>query len=505
MNGFSKKYIPIIVVALFVISMVPLFVMSFYNHPAIDDYYYGIKTHHAYQNGNFSDVLKAAVEQVKETYINWQGSYSAVFLFSLHPAIYGEQFYCLSTFILLPLLILSSLIFSYTLMRKIFSISGKAYIVISLVLIATSVHLAPSPVQSYYWWNGSVYYTLFYSLMLLFFSLIHLMLSTEKSAVRLCSFVAATIMAFTIAGGNYTTALLTAMVLFCLIVYLARKKDKHLFYAALIFVVFIISFAVSILAPGNAVRAENYKKISAFSAILLSIRYAIYYIAEWTDFTVAAIILILTPFLACAAKRSKFSFRYPIPVLIFLFLFFAAQFTPPIYGMGHMGTGIEPATSGNARILNIIYYSYFYFTVISVYYISGSIIRKKGDFTKPIFDFVKTISGKTVISLIVSVAILLPTVAPRGEMCDYRGGGTAFTAAMYSLLSGEAGKWDEENNARYALLTDTEVNCVEFTPFSVQPELLFYGDLTQDPDWMWSNKPMREYFEKEKVVTRWTY
>lgn len=498
-----RKFAPQILIAVFILSLIPLFILAFYNHPAHDDYYYGIKTHLAAQSGNLIDVISAAISEVKETYRNWQGTYSAVFLFSLQPAIFGERYYVISTFIFLPALIASSLLFSHTLVRKIFGASRRVFILTSVTTLLLSVHLAPSPVQSYYWYNASVYYTLFYSFSLVLFSTLYYIIISEKLHTKIILEITAIILAVIIGGGNYVTALLTAIVLFCVEALLIFTKNRRSLWILPIFVTFIAAFLVSILAPGNAVRAENYDDISVIASILLSIRYALYYSAKWLDVTGIVALLLLTPFLARAAARSKFSFRYPIIAVVFLFLVFAAQFCPPIYAMSTFGDGEAALTSGEARILNIIYYSYFHFSLIAIYYISGSVARKHGDFTKPIFDYIYSSKGVALISALVAIAVILPAVAPSGEMEEYYGGGTAFTGAIYSLASGEAAKWNEENNERYALLTNQNIKHVEFQPFTAKPAMLFYGDLTQDENWMWSNEPMRVYFNKKSVITRW--
>ena len=86
---------------------------------------------------------------------------------------------------------------------------------------------------------------------------------------------------------------------------------------------------------------------------------------------------------------------------------------------------------------------------------------------------------------------------------DWDGGDCAFTSALYSLITSEAQTYDRENDERYLILTNDSIKDVEFEPFTVFPKLLFYGDLTQDRDYMWSNKPMREYFDKNYVVVIW--
>lgn len=88
------------------ISILPLLVIAFYNHSTSDDFSYGWMTRIAWvDTHSLWEVIKAVMLNVKETYFTWQGSYSAIALFTLQPGIWGENVYFLSTFIILGLFV----------------------------------------------------------------------------------------------------------------------------------------------------------------------------------------------------------------------------------------------------------------------------------------------------------------------------------------------------------------------------------------------------------------
>lgn len=88
----NTKKMAYLAVIFFILTLIPIIVVFFYSYPRQDDFYYGIKTVHAVrETGSVIETLKAAGAQVAETYQDWQGSFSAVFLFALHPGIWGEQ------------------------------------------------------------------------------------------------------------------------------------------------------------------------------------------------------------------------------------------------------------------------------------------------------------------------------------------------------------------------------------------------------------------------------
>ena len=100
------------------LSLLPLFCIAPYNHPCTDDYNYGAYAAQAVREGSPLAALPAALRKTAETYQNWQGTFSAIFLMSLHPAVFGEGFYALTPFLMLGALGLSTFFFLWVCMGK---------------------------------------------------------------------------------------------------------------------------------------------------------------------------------------------------------------------------------------------------------------------------------------------------------------------------------------------------------------------------------------------------
>ena len=84
-----------------IIILIPLIYIAKYNHSCADDYSYGILTHQSWKNTHsIIEVVKTAIKQVGITYQNWQGTFSAVFLMALQPAIFGEEYYWIKIIVL---------------------------------------------------------------------------------------------------------------------------------------------------------------------------------------------------------------------------------------------------------------------------------------------------------------------------------------------------------------------------------------------------------------------
>ena len=82
-----------LLIAALLICVIPLLWIAVYNHSSADDYSYGCLARWAWTDThNLFRVFAAAGEKIKNTYLNWQGSYSAVALFALQPSIWEKNF-----------------------------------------------------------------------------------------------------------------------------------------------------------------------------------------------------------------------------------------------------------------------------------------------------------------------------------------------------------------------------------------------------------------------------
>ena len=88
------KIFSYIVLAAFILSIIPLIAISFYNAPSADDFSFSQTTADAWRETNsLAQVIKAGLEKTGQIYETWQGSFAGVFLMTLQPAIFGEGAY----------------------------------------------------------------------------------------------------------------------------------------------------------------------------------------------------------------------------------------------------------------------------------------------------------------------------------------------------------------------------------------------------------------------------
>lgn len=111
-NRFSRLW-PWLLAALFLLTLIPIFVLGQYARPAADDYGYGIFTHWAVQTGE--GFLRAVWHTATGYYKSWQGTFSALALMSLTPCIWSEQAYWITPVVMLLALVIGTTWLMYTL------------------------------------------------------------------------------------------------------------------------------------------------------------------------------------------------------------------------------------------------------------------------------------------------------------------------------------------------------------------------------------------------------
>lgn len=495
----TGKKLSVFIICVFVLFLIPVLWISFYNVPQYDDYYYGIKTFHAWnESNNFVAVIKAALAQVKETYVNWQGTWSAVFLFAIHPGIWGREYYFLSTFILLAVMIGSTALFCHVLFRRIMHMPKYRRLILSSLILFGQIQLVPYPIQSFMWWNGSMFYTFFYSLSLVLFSLIAIYGMSDSKVTRIFSAIGACFVGLLVSGGNYVTGLLTLLILVAICIYMytriyrcrcinesCKREKRTAVLLTIIILVFWAGFLISVFAPGNAVRSERYDfKPGAVFSVILSFRYTLRKFYDFINLPFVLIMLLLTPFIVSSAEKSKLKFKHPLLFFIFTLLLFTAQFTPPIYGMGGM------TDEGSSRIVDIIYYSCYWFFIANIYYIGGYVTHKYGVSVKRVIDIMHNKRTFGVVSIAVIFVMCMPVLNVEPNMTS--------ASAAYSLFTNDAKGFADEWNERFDQLERKDLLIIEFKPLIHRPKLLFYDEIGSDYEW--SNLPMCKYYDKDDIV-----
>ena len=349
----------VLLTAIYLLSLLPIFMASVYDYPQADDWTYSWRTHLAWTDTHsLLEVGKAAADTVKDSYINWQGTFSSIALMSLQPAIWGERFYALTPFIMVGMLTAGTLLFVRELFRK---AAGSEWLSVSmLVLIVTVQRMVCRPV-AFYWYNGAVHYVFMYSIGLMLAACLIKAVRRKRPAMILC----ACILAVILGGGNLVTGLSGAVGFVTAVIGLfVSGKRKRIWAVLPSMFCYLVAFAANIAAPGNWIRQDA---VGAQENPVMSILRSFYYGLEfpamrWMDWTVLLFVLLLIPLAWRIAGKTEFPFPLPLLVMAYSYCFVSAMFTPLDFAAHSVDIG---------RAQNIIFSAYILILALNVIYFTG--------------------------------------------------------------------------------------------------------------------------------------
>lgn len=364
----------VVMIAVLVLSLVPMLLIARYDLPLGDDVIYGGLVSQALTSDpSLSSALRAAAGVVAEKFHSWQGTFSAIFLMAFQPGVFGLSYYQITPYLMLGAVIASTLLLTYTLLCSVLGASRRVWLLLGSAVAFFSIQLCVSPREGFFWYNGAVYYTLYHSLLLVLATLVIRIVRSPRAWVRATLAVLGVVLAAVLSGGNYATAILCFELLVCAVGYSVYRKQYRLLAAfALMLLVFGAGMYVSISAPGNAIRqadviAAGYTPSGPLKSVLLSLALGGAMAVGWFDLSGVIVILLTVLFVGPALRKTEWRFRYPLLVLAFLFCVFASQFTPSLYA----------ATSpGPYRLRNVAYFVYLLLLALSAAYVTGWAQRK---------------------------------------------------------------------------------------------------------------------------------
>ena len=478
---YQKRFVTALA-AVFLLALIPLYVLGFFAHPSVDDYYYGAETAALWQESSDAGaVVKLSWDMMKDSYQTWQGNFAAIFLMRLEPGLFSEEAYAAAPLILLTSFAAAFLTASYLAFRRLLKAGKAAALGAAIAITFCALEFCYRPVDSFYWFNGGIYYTFFFALSLFLYVLLIQAATGKTGAGRLTAAVLAAPLAFLIGGGNYSTALSCAVLLASIAVFLFLTKRKAWIPVAVSLAALLISLLISILAPGNAVRQSVTGESSGVvKALVYSFAYGGYSLAEGLKVPVLVLWLGLLPLFYRLSGRTNFKFRYPLLVLLFTFGVYSSQGTALFYAQG---LRMPP------RMSNIIYFNAYLFTAFNLAYLCGWLRRRfPGNILEKISD--KLFASEKQLTRFALACALLFALGCIG-LCrveEGENGGAAFDLeplsvnAAYSLVSGEAARFDEEMQARAAFLSQQPEGAeVLLKPLSAAPKALVHSDITEDP------------------------
>ncbi|MDO5444093.1 MAG: DUF6056 family protein [Eubacteriales bacterium] len=478
----NYSVICIVLLLCFVLSLIPILILSNYSAPFADDFSFSCETHAAVQAGEpVLRVLQAAVGKVIDVYYTWQGTFSGIFLMAFQPGIFGLQAYRWTAWIMLASLCAGVFFLFSAILSGLLGHPRSVSILSASAVLVICIQLMPSANQGLYWYNGAVYYTFTFGITLIAYAI------AARYAVK-GGFIRILILFFLsliIGGSNYVTALLTSIIfLFLTVSLLISKNRRWKGYILPLFAV-VISLALSAAAPGNSVRqAEFPDSPNAITAVLLSFKAAAFYCLKWISLPYIGMLIFIALFIWRSSEKSDIKFQHAVLCSLFFFCIFSSMFTPHYYAEG---------TAGPDRLINILFYS---FVILSALNLSVWCIafrnyynRKKvhTEYSPDSISVIPVIAVSAAFVLSFGIGIISGNIHPTSVM------------ALGELKNGEAETYYREISDRQIVLEDNSIQDCVFDPIVSQPYLLFSGDMSADPS-DYTNEDACSFYHKKSII-----
>lgn len=494
LEAFSQKYLTrknlfIFTSICFLISIIPLLYLTRYTLPFYDDYNYGRLTAAAWsETGSIIEVIKAALQQVKTTYNNWQGTYTGIFFMAISPGIFSESLYPIGLIFNFLLFSGSMLFFIKVLLVDNFKMEKYGAGIIALFVLFLSIQFTPGANEGFFWYNGGIYYTGTFSIILLLFSMLLITARTKKKSVYITLGCLSILASFLIGGSNFIAGILCFSSLFLLLIYrIFMAKSKWLF-PLLSFITLTVAFLFNVMAPGNKVRQEYFEPMSPISAVLSSLERGIKVIGVYINVPIIIMFLVILPLIYEATTKSNFSFKYPPVVTIITYLVFCSQFTPTYYATGD--------SSAPKRVNHVIFLASIIFVFLNLLYWCGWVSKR----SQAKVSYPSTATGSAVKAVVALTLLCVFAFNVIGMTLINKNSLTSISAVR-SIRNGEAAGFYNERHEQIEMLKDPDILDVEFEPHKYRPHLLYFTNLSNDPDAS-PNRYTAEYYHKNSVLCK---
>lgn len=493
-----------LVAALFVVALVllliPLVRMAIYSVPWYDDYNYGkfVKGFLS-EERSLQSALKGAQYCTKTMWYAWQGTFSSIFLMSLVPLIWGEEYYFLGALFLIGILTVSMLIFVKSLSRNLFQADAASGVALAAGVTAMTVVLIHHPHQGFYWYNAGIHYIGMHSLLLLTIAA-WVKLVTGAGKLKSALLIAWTLLGAVCAGGaNYVTSLQGFLVGGSIIALglVLRKKRVWLLLPSML--VYGYGFYKNMSAPGNAKRSAIYRdsgmSTDVVSAVTNSFVEAARFMKTFNWQMTLMVVILLAPIIWRIVKKSKCRFRYPGILLLWSVCLYATGFTSSLYVTGAVAL---------ARVVNAIKITYQILVIANEIYWLGWICRKLEQRTDCKNKWLKRLAaagegtarpkGAPLAFFAVAGMVMLGIFA----MDPIKVHHYSSWAAYYYVHTGEANEFHKQYLERVEAIKNGG-GTVIVEPYVFRPWILAIADLSEDPN-AESNVAMAEWYHKEAIL-----
>ena len=347
----NRKALAVLCAVWVLVMVLPLLVMSFYAYPSHDDFPNARRVIEAWaRTGSVWEFVKASWEQAMVDYVEWQGTFMAMFLCALQPMIFSMGLNWLTGAVTLLSVLASAGYLVHQVCRRVLRTDKCTEVALFAALVTALLFSVPG-ISELLYWHASVQYTFSMVVMMLIAGLLIRLYHPQGLAARILRTAVLTVLCFVLGALPYTHALGGAVALGLALVWFARRRSHAAWSALAGFVAAGAALFIVIAAPGNAARQATVgDSLNPVLAIIYSIEAAMSCTAGWFGPEWLGIAMLIVPMIWQYAKGAPVRFANPGWFSIFTFGVLAACYVPPIFATGVTGYQL-PRIEGSLYML----------------------------------------------------------------------------------------------------------------------------------------------------------
>lgn len=450
-----------IAISSLILLIAPFIINCFFAYPQTDDFSYSVASRDL-------GLMKAQYD----CYINWSGRFTSTALLSINPLVYGSITGYRLLFVFLIIAQFASLYLLVEVLTK-KALSCQDKLIFSMTFLFAFLDQMDDVRSGLYWMAGVITYQVAGTLMILFFTLFHLINQDQKH--NNAQTKAAVILLSVLMGGTNEISLVLTFLITALLIYrhYALKKLVSRFQV-ITFLAVATGSCFGLFAPGNFARMKDYEAhrdifiiaASAFSSSLA-------YIGKWITSPLVLILMTMVFFTVISRPQLKSTFgniKMAYSTSILLFLTFTSFFIP------YWSTGMLPQN----RVLNMIYFFFLIGWMINL----AVIFANLGEHVLALGRIMDIRLCGCVVATYIILLFGLQT--------------SNFVLVTRDLLSGTSFRYSKEMQQIQSQITDCADDICTVEDVTNRPYSLYFyfiGFDAQD----WANGGYAAYFRKKRI------
>ena len=464
----------------YIAFLIPMVVVCFYTFPAADDFVHGSAFRLALSGKeSIAEYLGAVWSLGTRVYTETQGQYTINYLIYLNPAILNYHLYPIACLMNLALFLGAHMVLAHTVSNYILKADYKLTLWLWMAASFLTMQFA-APSELFYWYAGFVAYTAPFSLFLLAVAMFIRIYCNAKNRSLFIALSAP--FGFLLAGTHYPLVLFVfSLTVVSLLVCILFKKKQGWFFLPFM-TLFCIGFALSVMAPGNKLRAmgaylgsTNLPK-TIFAALEGA---AGIFLNSFTETPILLFFFLLLPLLLPRLKTMVFPFKWPGLVTGIGVLLVAATIVPIYYVLGETDYPLEPRYEGFVHMICMCIW------LGLLLYWAGWLVKKD-----KAGELKKSMSNVAAFALAICLALAFPLIAQSQNNALFK---LSSVLAVEDLVYGELRDYHRQVKEKFSTLesaqTDTVALYNDLVTTRTQKHIGLYPDT-------WQLKALAGYFNK---------